>query len=56
MQKVTGGAYVPTLLVGMSAPLGWLFLADSADMPKDGTSALPVIDHGQRSPLLTTAF
>ena len=38
----TGGAYVPTLLVGMYAPLGWLFLADSANMPKGGTSVLPV--------------
>jgi hypothetical protein len=44
MQKVTGGAYVSTLLVGMYAPLGWLFLADSADMPNDGTPALPVIE------------
>ena len=40
--NLAGGAYVPTLFVGMYAPLGWLFLADSADMPKDGTSALPV--------------
>jgi len=40
--RFTGGAYVPTLFVGVYAPVGWLFLADSADMPKDGTSALPV--------------
>jgi hypothetical protein len=41
---VTGGAYVPTLFVGMYGPLGWLFLPDSADMPKDGTSAPPVCE------------
>ena len=37
-----GGAYVPTLFVGMYVPLGSLFLDDSADMPKDGTSAPPL--------------
>lgn len=28
----------------MYAALGWLFLADSTDMPKDGASALPVCE------------
>ena len=34
-------AHTSRRFTGMYAPLGWLFLADSADMPKDGTSAPP---------------
>jgi len=37
----TGGAYVPTLLVGMYAPLGLPGVTHGADMPKNGTSAPP---------------